>query len=104
MARAYFNKWEDFLDKAQELLQDDPYKTRVTVKYRGKSKITILKVTDNKKVAMYKCKEEDDFKRMDSLLKFASQIFANVEDDKTAQMIPEPAQDAGKKKGKGKKH
>ena len=53
--RVYLSDWDHFLQTSMEILLDHPL-SRASVKYDNRRQVAILKVTDNKRVVMYKVK------------------------------------------------
>ncbi len=81
MPTGYVQKWEDFFENAIDICLNDPFKSRVCLKYKNSYSLAIVKVTDGKKTLLYKCKEEADIKKIDGLFRVATQILANIEEE-----------------------
>lgn len=99
MSKSYIHKWDHFFESSVELLLNNPFKTRLTMKYKNKNNIAILKVTDNSTVYMYKATEENDLKKIDALFKVAAQILSNVEEEESVNTVRD-VHEHNKKKGK----
>eukprot|EP00331_Platyophrya_macrostoma_P031957 CAMPEP_0176436410 /NCGR_PEP_ID=MMETSP0127-20121128/17954_1 /TAXON_ID=938130 /ORGANISM="Platyophrya macrostoma, Strain WH" /LENGTH=100 /DNA_ID=CAMNT_0017819729 /DNA_START=40 /DNA_END=342 /DNA_ORIENTATION=- len=90
---SYVKDWDKFFDAGIDLIISNPFKTRVQVKYKNPAALAILKITDDKKVLMHKCDNEEDFKKIEALIKAATQILTNYEQSDAG----------GKKEGGAKK-
>ncbi len=94
-------KWDTFFESVLDLCLNDPFKTRISLKYKNKKDLAIVKATDDVKTFIYKCTEEADLKKIDNLFKVATQILANIEEDttQTGQATKEAAKKKSKKRG-----
>jgi len=99
MPSAYVQKWEHFFEAAIDLCLNDPFKTRVTIKYKNNKSLALIKVTDDKKVFLFKIMEEADLKKIDSLLRVVSQILTNNEEESMQEEVHQ-TKEAAKKKSK----
>mmetsp|Transcript_29337 Transcript_29337/g.49346 ORF Transcript_29337/g.49346 Transcript_29337/m.49346 type:complete len:91 (-) Transcript_29337:90-362(-) len=63
----YFNDWEEFYAASEQLLLQNPTKTRYLFKYRHKDEKLVLKVTDDKKCFKFKTDQQADAKKLDRL-------------------------------------
>lgn len=100
MPKALIQKWEHFFEAAVDLMLNDPFKCRITMKIKNSQNLTVIKATDNNKVLLFKCTDENDLKKIDSLFKVAAQILANVEEEAMPVQSNVAAKDTGKKKTK----
>ncbi len=57
--------YQDFHDKALDLLVLDPIRTRVVLKYISRKSAALIKVTDDKRSIHYKFRTEKDFEFME---------------------------------------
>ena len=84
--------WEAFRDAAVEAIQNEPFATRLIVKYNHKKEMCILKVTDDNKWIMTKITHVKDFSKIEQFVNAASKILANkFEDTPTTTMDEEPS-------------
>lgn len=74
-------------------------RARAVVKYKHKSEVAVLKVTDDRKWVLFKCRSMD---QIEQFVKLSSKLMLGV-DPTEEKMQEEETRDAkGKKKGKGK--
>lgn len=70
-------EWETFRDAAVDILQNDPFTSRLIVKYNHKRGVCLLKVTDDKKWIKTKITNIKDFTKIEQFVNAASKILAN---------------------------
>ena len=60
--------WDEFAAKANEMYKSDPINTRVTMKYRHNDGKLSLKMTDNKKVYIFRADHPKEVKNIDKFM------------------------------------
>lgn len=81
----YTKSWEEFLENSAELLYNDPVNGKVHLKYNNKLQKAIIKVTNHKKILLFKLQQKDDFKKIDEFIKISSKILSNNQQEETMQ-------------------
>jgi hypothetical protein len=54
--------FEEFRDAALDIIAAEPFRSKVIVKYTHKHKTIVIRVTDGKKIAAAKLRNEEQFK------------------------------------------
>ena len=75
-----FENVDDFLDKMNDLIRKDPFKTRLNLKYFNSRASIIIKVTNDIQSLMIKLSGNGDLKKMEAILSQASRLMANYKD------------------------
>ena len=95
----FFEEFDEFMRKSQELYDSDPVHSRYTIKFRNIDQRAILKVTNNVKSYQYKCEDDDSHSLID---KFNAAIFCIAANSDFDKQLAAGKKKKGKK-GKGKK-
>mmetsp|Transcript_862 Transcript_862/g.1020 ORF Transcript_862/g.1020 Transcript_862/m.1020 type:complete len:126 (-) Transcript_862:678-1055(-) len=105
----YYESWDVFYQKAEELFRADPLNTRYVTKYRHCDGKLVLKVTDDRVCLKFRTDQAQDLKRLDKLnqLFFMLTVHGEITDSAVAALASEPAAPTpaspkvGGSKGKG---
>eukprot|EP00051_Salpingoeca_urceolata_P033845 m.22442 g.22442 ORF g.22442 m.22442 type:complete len:79 (-) comp6818_c0_seq1:109-345(-) len=60
----YFETWDEFAARAEELYLHEPERTRYSIKFRHSDSLVVLKVTDDKVCLKYRTDQQQDVKRL----------------------------------------
>lgn len=75
-----FTNLDEFLDKMTDLINRDPFKSRVYFKYFHEKNNMVIKVTNDKKSIMMKIDEKADLKKLEAILHEATKLLSNHKD------------------------
>ena len=73
--------FDDFFESALDQLVNDPFKTRVILKYQHKNSRATIRLTDGKKTLISKLKEKSDFEKLEKFIQIVSKILSNSLED-----------------------
>jgi predicted DNA binding CopG/RHH family protein len=75
-------EFDDFFNQALDNLAQDPFKTKVIVKYTHNKKLVNIRVTDGRKTLITKLKAKEDFEKLEKFIHVVTKILSNnLEDD-----------------------
>jgi len=64
---AYIQSWDDFIEGAVALYNEDPVHTRYCVKYRTKEGQLVLKVTDDRTCIKWRTDKREDLRKVEDI-------------------------------------
>lgn len=100
----YIKSYDQFFSQVEDLLQIDPFTSRLVVKYCQKRRVLIMSLRSDKKVITHAVMQKDDAKKVESVMHKCAEVYTNRKSH-VEKMALEGIQDHGTgKKGKKKRN
>ena len=77
----YLKSWDDFIDRAMQILVDQPVLARCVIKYVPRRNEFVLKVTDGKAIAMKRAEASSEFEQIEKFSHLVSRALTNEADE-----------------------
>jgi hypothetical protein len=104
MGKKYFRDWQNFVDSAGELLNENMRKCRVTLKYRNKlPSYGKLYVTDDNKSKYIKLDKKSDLDKIEIFFKGVLHMMANKPIEQIKEASKTESKNENKKKSQKRK-